>query len=104
MLIVGSCLALHVARAQDVGMTGIKRTDLQQRDLSTHGREVVQVDTRGLIHLPDQGAIAMGPTQFHATYISLRPELLFGTDRYPLSGSSPRLPLLSSFITVSALL
>jgi quercetin dioxygenase-like cupin family protein len=43
MLIVGSCLALQVARAQDAGMTGIKRTDLQQHDLSIPGREIVQV-------------------------------------------------------------
>ena len=40
VLIVGSCLALHVARAQQ---SGIKRTDLQQNDLSVPGREVVQV-------------------------------------------------------------
>ena len=40
MLIVGSGLALHVARAQQ---SGIKRTDLQRHDLSVPGREVVQV-------------------------------------------------------------
>ena len=40
MLIVGSGLALHVAWAQQ---PGIKRTDLQQRDLSVPGREAVQV-------------------------------------------------------------
>lgn len=39
-LIVGSGLALHVARAQQ---PGIKRTDLQRHDLSVPGREVVQV-------------------------------------------------------------
>jgi quercetin dioxygenase-like cupin family protein len=39
-LIVGSVLALHVARAQQ---PGIKRTDLQRHDLSAPGREVVQV-------------------------------------------------------------
>ena len=38
-LIVGSGLALHVARAQQ---QGTKRTDLQRRDLSVPGREVVQ--------------------------------------------------------------
>jgi quercetin dioxygenase-like cupin family protein len=40
VLIVGSGLALHVARAQQ---TGIKRTDLQRHDLSAPGREVIQV-------------------------------------------------------------
>ena len=40
VLIVGSGLALHVARAQQ---PGIKRTDLQRHDLSVPGREVVQV-------------------------------------------------------------
>ena len=40
VLIVGSGLALQVARAQQ---PGIKRTDLQRHDLSVPGREVVQV-------------------------------------------------------------
>jgi quercetin dioxygenase-like cupin family protein len=40
LLIVGSGLALHVALARQ---SGIKRTDLQQHDLSVPGREVVQV-------------------------------------------------------------
>src|ERR1044072_9031787 len=40
LLIVGSGLALLVARAQQ---QGIKRTDLQRHDLSVPGREVVQV-------------------------------------------------------------
>ena len=39
-LIVGSGLALHGALAQQ---PGIKRTDLQQHDLSIPGREAVQV-------------------------------------------------------------
>ena len=39
VLIVGSSLALQIARAQQ---PGIKRTDLQQHDLSVPGREVVQ--------------------------------------------------------------
>ena len=39
-LIVGSALALHAASAQQ---PGVKRTDLQQHDLSVPGREVVQV-------------------------------------------------------------
>ena len=40
VLIVGSGLALYVTRAQQ---GGVKRTDLQQHDLSVPGREVVQV-------------------------------------------------------------
>jgi quercetin dioxygenase-like cupin family protein len=40
LLIVGGCLALHVARAQQ---TGVKRTDLQRHDLGLPGREVIQV-------------------------------------------------------------
>ena len=40
MLIVGAGFTLHVTMAQQ---TGIKRTDLQRHDLSTPGREVVQV-------------------------------------------------------------
>jgi quercetin dioxygenase-like cupin family protein len=39
VLIVGSGLALHVARTQQ---PGLKRTDLQQHDLSVPGHEVVQ--------------------------------------------------------------
>jgi quercetin dioxygenase-like cupin family protein len=40
VLIVGSSLVLHVARAQP---PGIKRTELQRHDLGVPGREVVQV-------------------------------------------------------------
>jgi len=40
VLIAAIGLALHVARAQQPGIT---RTDLQRRDLSVPGREVVQV-------------------------------------------------------------
>jgi quercetin dioxygenase-like cupin family protein len=40
MLIVGNALVPDVTRAQK---TGIKRTDLLRHDLSTPGREVVQV-------------------------------------------------------------
>jgi quercetin dioxygenase-like cupin family protein len=40
VLIVGSGLALHVARAQ---VPGINRIDLQRHDLSVPGREAVQV-------------------------------------------------------------
>ena len=39
MLIVGGSLALYAAQAQQ---PGIRRTDLQQHDLSAPGREVVQ--------------------------------------------------------------
>ena len=39
VLIVGSGLTLHVARAQQ---PGVMRTDLQRHDLSVPGREVVQ--------------------------------------------------------------
>jgi quercetin dioxygenase-like cupin family protein len=39
-LIIGSGLALHAAWAQQ---PGVKRTDLQQHNLSVPGREVVQV-------------------------------------------------------------
>ena len=40
VLFAGNGLALHVAQAQQ---PGVKRTDLQQHDLSVPGREVVQV-------------------------------------------------------------
>jgi quercetin dioxygenase-like cupin family protein len=39
-VILGTNVAVHVARAQQSGIT---RTDLQQHDLSIPGREVVQV-------------------------------------------------------------
>ena len=39
VMILGSGLALHVARAQ---LSGTKRTDLQRHDLSVPGREVIQ--------------------------------------------------------------
>ena len=40
VLVAGSGLALHVARAQPPGVT---RTELQRHDLGSPGREVVQV-------------------------------------------------------------
>ena len=40
VLMVGSALALHMAQAQQSGIT---RTDLQRHDLGVPGREVVQV-------------------------------------------------------------
>jgi quercetin dioxygenase-like cupin family protein len=40
VMIAGSLLTQHALRAQPVG---IKRTDLQRRDLSVSGREAVQV-------------------------------------------------------------
>jgi quercetin dioxygenase-like cupin family protein len=39
VLLAGSGSALHLARAQQ---PGVKRTDLQQHDLSAPGREVIQ--------------------------------------------------------------
>jgi quercetin dioxygenase-like cupin family protein len=39
VLLAGSGLTLHLARAQQ---PGVKRTDLQQHDLSAPGREVIQ--------------------------------------------------------------
>lgn len=39
-LIVGTGVALHLARAQQLG---IKRTELQRHDLGVPGREVIQV-------------------------------------------------------------
>jgi len=39
-LVVGTGVALHVARAE---LSGIRRTDLQRNDLGAPGREVVQV-------------------------------------------------------------
>jgi quercetin dioxygenase-like cupin family protein len=39
-LIVGSCVAVYVAHAQQAGVT---RTELQRHDLSASGREVIQV-------------------------------------------------------------
>ncbi len=39
VLLAGSGLALHVARAQ---LAGTKRTDLQRHDLGVPGREVIQ--------------------------------------------------------------
>jgi len=39
VLIIGSTLAVHIARSQQ---SGVKRTDLQRHDLSTPGREVIQ--------------------------------------------------------------
>jgi quercetin dioxygenase-like cupin family protein len=50
LLVVGSVLALHAARAQQ---PGVKRTDLQRHDLSAPGREVVQT----LVEL-DPGVVA----------------------------------------------
>jgi quercetin dioxygenase-like cupin family protein len=43
VLIFACGLALHVSRAQEAGMAGIKRTDLQRHDLGIPGREAIQV-------------------------------------------------------------
>src|SRR5215212_8002472 len=40
VLFIGNILPLHIAAAQQVG---VKRTDLERKDLSVPGREVVQV-------------------------------------------------------------
>jgi len=40
IFIIGSCFALHAARAQQAG---IKRVDLVRHDLSAPGREAIQV-------------------------------------------------------------
>ena len=39
LLLIGSALLMYIANAQ---LPGLKRTDLQQHDLSVSGREVVQ--------------------------------------------------------------
>jgi quercetin dioxygenase-like cupin family protein len=43
VLIAGSDVTMHAARAEQPAMAGIKRTDLQRHDLSIPGREAVQV-------------------------------------------------------------
>jgi quercetin dioxygenase-like cupin family protein len=43
VLIAGSDVTMHAARAEQPAMAGIKRTDLQRHDLSIAGREAVQV-------------------------------------------------------------
>lgn len=55
VLIIGSALALHVARGQQ---SGVKRTDLQRHDLSVAGREGIQA----LVEL-DPGVTA--PNHWH---------------------------------------
>jgi quercetin dioxygenase-like cupin family protein len=41
-LIVGSALALHVAKAEEVRLGGVERSDLLRHDLSAPGREIIQ--------------------------------------------------------------
>ena len=43
VLLAGTGLALHVARAEEVRLGGTERTDLLRHDLGTPGREVIQV-------------------------------------------------------------
>jgi quercetin dioxygenase-like cupin family protein len=77
VLIVGSGMALHVARAQQ---SGIKRTDLQRHDLSVPRREVVQVRV-------DFAPGAMAPKHSHPGE-----EIVYvieGTLEYEVEGKPP---------------
>jgi quercetin dioxygenase-like cupin family protein len=77
VLIVASVLALCVARAQQ---PGIKRTDLQQHDLSVPGREVVQVRV-------DFAPGAVAPKHMHPGEEILY--VLEGTLEYQVEGKPP---------------
>jgi quercetin dioxygenase-like cupin family protein len=77
VLIVGSGLALWVARAQQ---SGIKRTDLQRHDLSVPGREVVQTRIDF-----DQGAVA--PKHVHPGEEIIY--VLEGSLEYQVEGQPP---------------
>jgi quercetin dioxygenase-like cupin family protein len=79
VLIAGSGMALHVARAQQVGS---KRTDIQRHDLSIPGREVVQVRTE-----LDPGAVAPRHTHFGEEIIYV----LEGTWEYQVEGQPPKM-------------
>ena len=77
LLIVGSGLVLNLAQAQQ---PGIKRTDLQQHDLSDPGREVVQVRV-------DIGPGVLAPNHSHPGE-----EIVYvieGLLEYQLEGKSP---------------
>ena len=78
VLIAGGGLALHVARAQQVGS---KRTDLQRHDLSIPGREVIQTRTE-----LDPGASA--PRHKHPGEEIIY--VLEGTWEYQVEGQPPR--------------
>src|SRR5260370_38311677 len=77
VLIVGSGLALQVARAQQ---PGTKRTDLQRHDLSAPGREVVQVRVDF-----DPGYVA--PKHWHPGEEIIY--VLEGTLEYEIEGQPP---------------
>jgi quercetin dioxygenase-like cupin family protein len=76
-LVAGSGLGLHLAQAQ---APGIKRIDLQQHDLSTPGREVVQV-------IVDLAPGVLAPKHSHPgeeiVYV------LYGELEYEVEGKSP---------------
>jgi len=78
VLIAGSALALHAARAQQVGT---KRTDLQRHDLSVPGREVIQTRTE-----LDPGASAPRHTHPGEEIIYV----LEGTWEYQVEGQPPK--------------
>jgi len=77
VLLVGSCLALHVAWAQQPGIT---RTDLQRHDLSVPGREVIQVRVD-----IDPGVVAPNHTHPGEEIIYV----LEGTLEYEVEGQPP---------------
>ena len=77
VLFAGNGLALHMAQAQQ---PGVKRTDLQQHDLSIPGREVVQVRV-------DIGPGVLAPNHSHPGE-----EIVYvieGLLEYQLEGKSP---------------
>jgi quercetin dioxygenase-like cupin family protein len=77
VLIVASALALHLARAQQVG---VKRTDLQRHALSIPGREVIQT----IVEL-DPGTTA--PRHWHPGEEIIY--VLEGTWEYTVEGKPP---------------
>src|SRR4051794_41329321 len=77
LLVIGSGLTLYVARDRQ---TGIKRTDLQQHDLSIPGREVVQV------------RVDFGPGILAARHMHYGEEIIYvleGSLEYDVDGKSP---------------
>lgn len=80
VLIVGGVLTQHVVRAQQTEMTGIKRTDLQQHDLSAPGREAVQV------------RVDIGPGVAFGRHTHPGEEIIYvlaGTLEYQIEGKQP---------------
>jgi quercetin dioxygenase-like cupin family protein len=76
-LVAGSGLALHMAQAQ---IPGLKRTDLQQHDISVPGREVIQV------------RIDFAPGVLAPNHIHSGEEIVYaieGTMEYQLEGRPP---------------